>query len=252
MDMNINMNDSNIVSLRQVEETILSRVAPAFSFESHEKAYAWISEVLNRFGYHEKGRTKKEKISIRRYIKRFTTYSKSQITRLVKEKKKTGTLKYGKGKKRHQFKKIYTPEDARLLSEADNAYRRMSGMAMRKVFEDEFKIYGKNEYEHLAKISHGHFYRLRNSDTYKENALSVGRTISVARPIGILKKPQPGGLPGYVRADTVHQGDLEGGKGVDHGNFYGVRSCQSSKIFSFRHLRFSFRQWRGKYQRQCQ
>ncbi|HBB65631.1 MAG TPA: integrase [Candidatus Vogelbacteria bacterium] len=218
MDMNINMNDSNIVSLRQVEETILSRVAPAFSFESHEKAYAWISEVLNRFGYHEKGRTKKEKISIRRYIKRFTTYSKSQITRLVKEKKKTGTLKYGKGKKRHQFKKIYTPEDARLLSEADNAYRRMSGMAMRKVFEDEFKIYGKNEYEHLAKISHGHFYRLRNSDTYKENALSVGRTISVARPIGIRKKPQPGGLPGYVRADTVHQGDLEGVKGVYHVN----------------------------------
>ncbi|OHA60043.1 MAG: hypothetical protein A2569_01800 [Candidatus Vogelbacteria bacterium RIFOXYD1_FULL_51_18] len=216
--MNINMNDSNIVSLRQVEETILSRVAPAFSFESHEKAYAWISEVLNRFGYHEKGRTKKEKISIRRYIKRFTTYSKSQITRLVKEKKKTGTLKYGKGKKRHQFKKIYTPEDARLLSEADNAYRRMSGMAMRKVFEDEFKIYGKNEYEHLAKISHGHFYRLRNSDTYKENALSVGRTISVARPIGIRKKPQPGGLPGYVRADTVHQGDLEGVKGVYHVN----------------------------------
>lgn len=212
------MNDSNIVSLRQVEETILSRVAPAFSFESHEKAYAWISEVLNRFGYHEKGRTKKEKISIRRYIKRFTTYSKSQITRLVKEKKKTGTLKYGKGKKRHQFKKIYTPEDARLLSEADNAYRRMSGMAMRKVFEDEFKIYGKNEYEHLAKISHGHFYRLRNSDTYKENALSVGRTISVARPIGIRKKPQPGGLPGYVRADTVHQGDLEGVKGVYHVN----------------------------------
>ena len=218
MDMNINMNDSNIVSLRQVEETILSRVAPAFSFESHEKAYAWISEVLNRFGYHEKGRTKKEKISIRRYIKRFTTYSKSQITRLVKEKKKTGTLKYGKGKKRHQFKKIYTPEDARLLSEADNAYRRMSGMAMRKVFEDEFKIYGKNEYEHLTKISHGHFYRLRNSDTYKENALSVGRTISVARPIGIRKKPQPGGLPGYVRADTVHQGDLEGVKGVYHVN----------------------------------
>ena len=136
----------------------------------------------------------------------------------MKEKKKTGTLKYGKGKKRHQFKKIYTPEDARLLSEADNAYRRMSGMAMRKVFEDEFKIYGKNEYEHLAKISHGHFYRLRNSDTYKENALSVGRTISVARPIGIRKKPQPGGLPGYVRADTVHQGDLEGVKGVYHVN----------------------------------
>src|SRR3989344_1671152 len=109
MDMNINMNDSHILRLEQVEEVLASSVAPAFSFESHKKAYAWISEVLDRFRYHEEGRAKKEKISIRGYIKRFTTYSRSQITRLIKEKKKTGTLKYGKGKKRHQFKKIYTP-----------------------------------------------------------------------------------------------------------------------------------------------
>ena len=218
MDMNIIMNDSHILSLRQVEEVLTSSVAPAFSFESHEKAYGWISEALNRFRYHEKGRTKKEKISIRQYIKRFTTYSRSQITRLIKEKKKTGALKYGKGKKRHRFKKIYTSEDARLLAEADNAYRRMSGMAMRKVFEDEFKVYGKTEYEHLAKISHGHFYRLRDSETYKESALTIGRTISVARSIGIRKKPQPNGKPGYIRADTVHQGDLEGVKGVYHIN----------------------------------
>lgn len=216
--MNIIMNDSHIVSLEQVEETIASLSAPAFSFESHEKAYAWISEVLNRFRYHEKGRTKKEKISIRRYIKRFTTYSRSQITRLIMEKKKTGTLRYGKGKKRHQFKKIYTLEDARLLALADNVYRRMSGDAMRKVFEDEFKVYGKNDYARLAKISHGHFYRLRGSDAYKESALTIGRTISVSRSIGIRKKPEPDGKPGYIRADTVHQGDLDGVKGVYHIN----------------------------------
>src|SRR3989338_9102623 len=143
VDMNIIMNDSHILSLEQVEKILVSSLTPAFSFESHEKAYTWTSEVLDRFRYHEKGRTKKEKISIRRYIKRFTAYSRSQITRLIKEKKKTGTLKYGKGKKRHRFKKIYTSEDARLLAEADNAYRRMSCMAMRKVFEDEFKVYGK-------------------------------------------------------------------------------------------------------------
>src|SRR3989338_419782 len=218
MDMNIIMNDSHILSLEQVEKILVSSLTPAFSFESHEKAYTWTSEVLDRFRYHEKGRTKKEKISIRRYIKRFTAYSRSQITRLIKEKKKTGTLKYGKGKKRHQFKKIYTMEDARLIAEADNAYRRMSGDAMRKVFEDEFMIYGKSEYDHLAKISHGHFYSLRDSDTYKENALTIGRTISVSRTIGIRKKPQPCGLPGYIRADTVHQGDLDGVKGVYHIN----------------------------------
>jgi len=214
------MNDSHIVSLTQVEENIATITIPIFSFESHEKAYAWVDQILDRFGYHHKGRkrlSKKEKISIRKYIQMYTTYSRSQITRLIKEKK-NGTLKYGKGKKRNRFKKIYTKEDALLLAEADNAYRRMSGNAMRKVFKDEFELYGKKEYERLAKISHGHFYRLRGTDAYKEKSITIGRTISVTRAIGIRKKPQPDGKPGYIRADTVHQGDLEGIKGVYHIN----------------------------------
>ena len=216
--MNINMNDSHIVSLRQVEENVSTVTAPSFSFESHGKAYEWISEVLDRFGYNNKSLSRKEKISVRKYVKKYTGYSKSQITRLIWEKKGTGTLKYGKGKKRNQFKKIYTKEDAELLAEADNAYRRMSGDAMRKIFKDEFKVYGKSKYENLSKISHGHFYRLRASDQYKEKSLTVGRTISVSRSIGIRKKPQPNGKPGYIRADTVHQGDLDGVKGVYHVN----------------------------------
>src|SRR3989344_884594 len=112
------------------------------------------SPVLDRFRYFDKQRTKKEKVLIRAYITRYAAYSVSQLTRLVKEKKETRTLKYGKGKKKHQFKKIYTPEDARLLVLADNAYRRMSGDAMRAVFRDEYALYGKNEYERLSKISH--------------------------------------------------------------------------------------------------
>lgn len=219
--MNIIMNDSHIVSLSQVEENIATITIPIFSFESHEKAYAWIDAILDRFSYNAKGRkrlSKKEKMSVRKYIQMYTTYSRSQITRLIKEKKKNGTLKYGKGKKKHQFAKIYTKGDAELLAEADNAYRRMSGNAMRKTFKDEFELYSKKDYERLAKISHGHFYRLRGTDAYKEKSVTIGRTISVTRAIGIRKKPQPDGKPGYIRADTVHQGDLEGVKGVYHVN----------------------------------
>ena len=36
--------------------------------------------------------------------------------------------------------------------------------------------------------------------------------------IGERRKPEPGGRPGYLRVDTVHQGDLEGVKGVYHIN----------------------------------
>jgi hypothetical protein len=216
--MNIIMNDSHIVSLRQVEESVRVAITPTFSFESHHKAYEWVNEVIDRFKYFDKEHNKKERILIRRYIARYTTYSRSQITRLISEKRETGTLKYGKGKKRHQFKKIYTSEDAELLAEADNLYRRMSGDAMRQIFSDEYKIYGHKKYARLAQISHGQFYRLRATNAYKEKSLIVGRTISVNRAIGIRKKPKPDGKPGYIRADTVHQGDLNGVKGIYHVN----------------------------------
>lgn len=216
--MNIIMNDSKIVTFAQLQEVTNTVCTPSFAFASHRDAYAWINDILNRFRYHKKGRTKKEKMILRAYIKRYTTYSTSQITRLVKEKKKTSTLTYGKGKKKHQYKKIYISEDAELLAQADNIYKRMSGDAMRGIFRDEYLLYGKQEYERLSNISHGQFYRLRATTAYTEKSLSVGRTISVNRAIGIRKKPQPQGKPGYIRADTVHQGDYEGVKGVYHIN----------------------------------
>ena len=214
--MTIIMNDSHIVSVRDVEKIIQASATPSFAFTSHVEAYAWISEAVDRFRY--RCETKKEKSSIRRYIGRYTAYSRSQITRLIAEKKKTGTLRYGKGKQRHQFRRIYTREDARLLAEADNVYRRMSGDAMRHVFKDEYALFGRKEYERLARISHGQFYRLRGTPVYREHALTVGRTMAVSSSIGIRKKPQSEGKPGYIRADTVHQGDLEGVKGVYHIN----------------------------------
>ncbi len=212
------MNDAKIVSVRQVEEIIATLSAPSFSFNTHEDAYAWTSEVLDRFHYHEKGRLKKEKNSIRRYVKLYTEYSKSQITRLIKEKKETSTLKYGKGKKNHKFKKIYTEKDVELLAEADNVYRRMSGNAMRAVFRDEYVLYEKKEYKNLSKISHGQLYRLRGTSRYGEHGITVGRTVAISSSIGIRKRPEPNGRPGFIRADTVHQGDFEGIKGVYHIN----------------------------------
>jgi transposase InsO family protein len=37
-------------------------------------------------------------------------------------------------------------------------------------------------------------------------------------PIGVRRKPEPRGRPGFIRVDTVHQGDLNGKKGVYHIN----------------------------------
>jgi transposase InsO family protein len=44
------------------------------------------------------------------------------------------------------------------------------------------------------------------------------KTRPTAVSIGERRKPQPGGRPGYLRVDTVHQGDQDGVKGVYYVN----------------------------------
>lgn len=43
------------------------------------------------------------------------------------------------------------------------------------------------------------------------------RTRPAPIAIGIRKAPAPEGVPGYIRIDTVHRGDLDGMKGVYQG-----------------------------------
>jgi transposase InsO family protein len=63
-----------------------------------------------------------------------------------------------------------------------------------------------------------HLYRLRNSESYRKRNASYQPTRPTPIPIGERRKPQPQGLPGYLRIDTVHQGDLDGRKGLYHIN----------------------------------
>ena len=46
----------------------------------------------------------------------------------------------------------------------------------------------------------------------------MNHTRPTAVPIGERRRPDPGGKPGFVRVDTVHQGDRDREKGVYHIN----------------------------------
>ncbi len=63
-----------------------------------------------------------------------------------------------------------------------------------------------------------HLYRLRNSAAYRKRNTSYQPTRPTPIPIGERRKPQPHGSPGYLRIDTVHQGDQDGRKGLYHIN----------------------------------
>ena len=100
----------------------------------------------------------------------------------------------------------------------DKAHGNLSGPATRRILEREYSEYNQAAYQRLAAISVAHLYRLRNSEGYRKRNVSYQPTRPTPIPIGERRKPQPQGLPGYVRIDTVHQGDLDGRKGLNHIN----------------------------------
>ena len=93
----------------------------------------------------------------------------------------------------------------------DERHNTPNGLTLKKLCERACEVFGQAEYERLAGISVSHLYNRRQRHT-------VDKTRPVSLPIGERRKPQPAGQPGYIRIDTVHQGDLDGEKGVYHIN----------------------------------
>jgi transposase InsO family protein len=65
----------------------------------------------------------------------------------------------------------------------------------------------------------GHLYNLRHSAGYRNQRVVLTKTQPTKNTlIGVRKAPAPEGRPGFIRIDSVHQGDLDGVKGLYHIN----------------------------------
>ena len=105
-----------------------------------------------------------------------------------------------------------------LLAYVDKAHGNLSGPATKRILEREYSEYGQSAYERLAHISVAQIYRFRNSEAYRKRNTSYQPTRPTSIPIGERRKPRPQGRPGFLRIDTVHQGDRDGVKGIYHIN----------------------------------
>lgn len=214
--MTIGMNDENVTSVAQLRELIkLSESADISREEEVEKVYAWVGEVLGRFRYF--GETKRNKSVIKKYLVAYSRYSDAQIDRLIARKKAHGRV-FLKERTQPTFPRVYTPEDIALIAEIDNAEGRRTGGALKKTLADMYHVYKDSRFERLSKISVSHVYNLRGTRVYAGRSLTYTKTQSVSVPIGIRKKPRPDGRPGFLRVDSVHQGDRDKEKGVYHVN----------------------------------
>jgi hypothetical protein len=100
----------------------------------------------------------------------------------------------------------------------DEAHESLSGPATQKILQRECYDFGDAEYERLARISVAQLYRFRKSKIYRQRRMVYQPTRPTQVAIGERRAPVPDGRPGYLRVDTVHQGDRDGVKGVYHIN----------------------------------
>lgn len=187
--------------------------------QGKQEIYDWISEQVNQIKYFKLG--KKERGITINYLVKITGYSKVQIKKLLGRKKKRGSLKLQVSSefgKRNTFQKVYTESDVLLLAETDNLHKRPTGQALQRIFKRMFNLFHDDRFIRLQNISLGHIYNLRDTFRYLSKALSFTKTHPTSVPIGIRQKPQTYGKPGYLRVDSVHQGDLDKQKGVYHIN----------------------------------
>jgi len=213
--MTITMDDSQITTLEQIRLVLESPRGLEFEGTSREGRYGWIEAVVERFDYFSLG--KKGKGLVKAYLERMSGISRAQVTRLVSKKLQDGSIKLSY-EGCHRITATYTVLDHELLAQTDNLHGRLSGPATKRIFERLYEVYKDKRFERLSGISSSHIYNLRGSRTYQLRAQTFARTKSVSISIGIRRKPAPQGRPGYVRVDTVHQGDLDGKKGVYHIN----------------------------------
>jgi transposase InsO family protein len=148
---------------------------------------------------------------------RITCYFRQQLAKLIAQYRDKHWIGC-KNQQNNGFSQKYTREDVLLLALTDEYHLTLSGGATKKLFERAFLVHKDSNYQRLSNISISHIYNLRKSQTYKTKRLVLTKTNSKPSLLGERKKPYPDNKPGYIRVDTVHQGDFDGCKGVYHIN----------------------------------
>ncbi len=178
-----------------------------------DEAYGFVRRTLVRLDYDALGRVGKG--TVREFLGKATGLSRAQVTRLIAQYRATGRIEDRRGANSgRSFQRVYTPADIRLLAEADEIGGQLCGPAACAVLRRQFEVFGDARFERLARLSPSHLYNLRRSRTYRARRTLIEHTRPTTVHIGERRRPQPDGQPGYVRVDTVHQGDRDGVKGL--------------------------------------
>ena len=212
------MNEAQVRTVEQVRQVLEGTQALQFqAARDDEGRYAWIDAVLRRLGYRQLARA--DRGLVLAYLQRLSGYSRAQVTRLVARWVTGKPLVKNYRCPEHAFARRYTPADVALLAEVDRAMGTLSGPATACVLRRQRDVFKAPGFERLGDISVAHLYNLRRSTGYRAQRVVLTKTKATRRlDIGVRRAPAPQGRAGFIRIDSVHQGDHDGIKGLYHIN----------------------------------
>lgn len=199
-------------TLEQVRAFMAGAEPVSFTLTDRDSAHAWMGDTLKRFGYARASRA--DRGLLRRYLAKVTGRSRAQVARRIAQFLEEGQIRDKRGAPAAPFARRYTDADIRLLAETDALHGTLSGSITRKLCQRAFEMFGDARFERLALISNGHLYNLRAHKRYRAVRGSIDKTRPVRLNIGERRRPFADMRPGYLRVDSVHQGDQDGMKGV--------------------------------------
>jgi transposase InsO family protein len=214
-DMVIDMNDAKLQTVDQLRAFLSGTAAIDFSVTDGER-YEFVARTVRRFGYSRLRRP--DKSVVLRFLQRVSGYSRQQLTRLIGRVGTRAPLLKRYRASRTSFPRTFTDADVRLLAHTDTLHGTLSGPATKKLMERAWRLFGDVRYERLATISVAHLYNLRKRAGYVRHRQTWTKTRPVSIAIGERRAPAPNNRPGYLRVDSVHQGDQDGLKGLYHIN----------------------------------
>lgn len=185
----------------------------ACTLTDRASAHAWMADTLRRFGYTRASRA--DRGVLRHYLTTGTGLARAQVTRRITQFLAGGRIADRRSTPAAPVPRRSTAAAIRLLAEVDALHGPLSGTTTRQLCERALRVHGDVRFARRARLSNGHRYNLRHHTTYRTVRGSYDKTRPLKNSIGERREPFPDGRPGYLRVESVPQGDRDGITGGD-------------------------------------
>lgn len=213
--MTLTMDTTQIPTLKQMSDFVSGTIAIDWHCPDRKQTYSYVEQVLVAHSYTKL--KKPDKGIVRAYLGCVTGCSPATLSRFILQHKMTGHITLAP-RTQPAFTSKYLAEDIVELARIDECHDDLSGPAMVQILKREYGVFGNTACIRLKDLSSSHLYNLRKTNRYQNCHTTFTKTKPASVRIGERTKPRHDGRPGFLRVDSVHQGDKDGEKGVYHIN----------------------------------